>query len=73
MTVEEQVLEKLRALPPQNQKQVLAFVSLLRERSEPKSRRSLGGLWADLKVPVTEGDISEARREMWGSFPRDVS
>lgn len=73
MTVEEQVLEKLRALPPQKQKEVLAFVSLLRERSEQKERRSLRGLWADLNVKVTENDISDARREMWGNFPRDVS
>ena len=73
MTVEEQVLEKLRELPPQKQEQVLAFVSLLRERDETKSRHSLRGLWADLNVKISERDISEARREMWGSFPRDVS
>jgi hypothetical protein len=73
MTVEEQVLEKLRALPPQKQKEVLAFVSRLRDGSERKNRRSLRGIWADLNVKVTEGDISEARREMWGNFPRDAS
>jgi hypothetical protein len=73
MTVEEQVLEKLRELPPQKQAEVLAFVSLLRDRGEIKSRRSLRGLWANLNVKISERDISEARREMWGSFPRDVS
>jgi hypothetical protein len=73
MTVEEQVLEQLRQLPPQKQKEVLAFVSLLRERAKAKIRRSLRGLWADLNVTISERDISEARREMWGSFPRDIS
>lgn len=73
MTVEEQVLEKLRELPPQKQEEVLAFVSLLREKGETKSRHSLRGLWANLNVKISERDISESRREMWGSFPRDVS
>lgn len=35
-----------------------------------RTRRSLKGLWADLKVGITEEDIAEARREMWGNFPR---
>jgi hypothetical protein len=70
MTVEQQVLEKLRELPPQKQEEVLAFVSRLQGNGP---RRSLLGLWSDLGVKVSEEDIAEARREMWGSFPRDVS
>lgn len=35
------------------------------------SRRSLEGLWADLGVDVSDEDIAEARREMWGGFPRE--
>ena len=27
---------------------------------------------ADLNVDITEADIAEARREMWGNFPRDI-
>jgi len=73
MTVEQQVLEKLRELPPQKQEEVLAFVSRLQEKSGTGPRRSLLGLWSDLGVKVSEEDIAEARREMWGSFPRDVS
>jgi hypothetical protein len=33
---------------------------------------SLYGLWADLQVDVSVEDIDEARREMWGNFPREV-
>lgn len=73
MTVEEQVLEKLRGLPLQKQREVLAFVSLLRDKVRKKPGHSLRGLWADLNVKVSESDIAEARREMWGNFPRDVS
>jgi hypothetical protein len=73
MTVEQQVLEKLRELPPQKQEEVLAFVSRLQERIRQQPRRSLAGLWTDLDVNVSEEDISQARQEMWGDFPRDVS
>ena len=73
MTVEELVLEKLRELPPQKQKEVLAFVSLLTEKAQNGVRKSLHGLWAAMDVKVSEADISNARREMWGGFPRDIS
>jgi Protein of unknown function (DUF2281) len=73
MTVEEQVLEKLRELPPQRQREVLAFVSHLREKAQKQTRKSLQGLWADLNVNVSDADIREVRREMWGSFPREIS
>jgi mRNA-degrading endonuclease RelE of RelBE toxin-antitoxin system len=74
MTIEQQVLEKLRDLPPEKQKEVLDFVDFLKEKTSPeKPRRSLRGLWADLNINITEEDIAQARREMWGNFPRDLS
>jgi hypothetical protein len=54
MTIEQQVVEKPRALPPEKQKEVLEFVDflfvdLLKDKKDPKKpRRSLLGLWADL-------------------------
>jgi hypothetical protein len=33
--------------------------------------KSAYGLWADLKVDISEDDIAEARREMWSNFPRE--
>jgi len=73
MTVEEQVLEKLRELPPEKQREVLEFVDSLKEKDAAKKPlRSLEGLWADLDIHITEEDIAEARREMWGNFPRDI-
>ena len=38
------------------------------EAAQPAQRRSLRGLWKGLDI--TAADIAEARREMWGDFPR---
>lgn len=71
MTLEQQVVEKLRELSPEKQKEVLAFLeSLQQQRASLGPRRSLLGLWQDLNTRITEKDIAEARREMWGEFPR---
>jgi Protein of unknown function (DUF2281) len=71
MTIEQQVVEKLRDLSPEKQKEVLDFVDYLKEKNAgpKKPLRSLRGLWADLNIQITEEDIAEARREMWGNFP----
>jgi hypothetical protein len=72
MTVVEKVLEGLRELPHEKQEQVLEYVQALRlENGKKAPRRSLLGLWEDLDIHITEEDIAEARREMWGNFPRD--
>lgn len=74
MTIEEMVLERLRGLPPEKQKEVLQFLESLRpDDGTKKPLRSLEGLLEDLNVDITEEDIAEARREMWGNFPRDIS
>lgn len=45
--------------------------SLEKDIQETKPRKSLYGLWAHLHVDVSSEDIDEARREMWGNFPRE--
>ena len=71
MNIEEIVLNKLRVLPPEKQKEVLDFVEFIQKKDTPKhARRSLKGIWADLNIQISEEDISEARREMCGEFPR---
>ena len=37
--------------------------------AQPTPRKSLRGLWQGLDI--TDEDIAEARREMWGNFPRE--
>lgn len=74
MTIEEMLLEKLRELPPEKQAEVLQFADSLKTTKESQKRlRSLEGLCEDLNVEITEEDIAQARREMWGNFPRDIS
>ncbi len=74
MTFEEKLLGKVRELPPEKQKEVLEFADSLKlQESGKKPLRSMEGLWADLDIRITEEDIAEARREMWGSFPRDIA
>jgi len=74
MTIEEMVLEKLRDLPADKKQVVLEFVeSRKTESGDGKPLRSLRGLWADYGIEITEEDIAEARREMWGNFPRDIA
>ena len=72
MTVAEQILEKVDALPAERQQEVLHFAEFLAGRYAAKGpRRSSRGLWADLGVEITERDIEEVRREMWANFPRE--
>jgi hypothetical protein len=72
MDIEELVIEKLRGLAPDQKKEVLDFVEFLREKRVPKQPlRGFQGIWADLGVEITAQDIAEARREMWGDFPRE--
>jgi hypothetical protein len=74
MTLEEQLLEKLRDLPPEQQREVLDFVTSLKMKNGAgKPRRSLRGLWKEFKIRITEEDITRTRGEVWGNFPRDVS
>lgn len=76
MTIEQAVLERLKELPPDRQREVLDFAEFLRQKEAPAPkppRKSMEGIWADLGVRITEADIAEARREMWGNFPRDIN
>lgn len=72
MTIEEQVLEKLRELPPEKQREVLDFVHFLREKNGTnKPLHNLRGLWKHINIDISEEEIAEARHEMWGNFPRE--
>jgi hypothetical protein len=73
VSVEQEAIERLRALPPDKQREVLAFMeSLAAESQASSSPGGLRGLWADLNISITDEDIAQARRAMWGTFPRDL-
>jgi hypothetical protein len=72
MTSEEVLLEQIKVLPPDLKQEAIHFVEFLQTKIQKKtSRVSLEGIWADLNVNITEEDIVEARKEMWGNFPRE--
>jgi hypothetical protein len=56
MTIEQRIVQNLRQLPPEKQKEVLDFVASLKEKSgAPKTPlRSLLSLRSDLNIHVTE-------------------
>ena len=57
-------LEKVRLV-----EQVMATLEHDLTAGEKKPKRSLYGIWAG--VSISAEDIDEARREMWGNFPRE--
>jgi hypothetical protein len=69
MSLEEAILSRIRALPPDKQREVLDFAESLSITKRPLL--SPKGLWADLDLSVSEQDIAEIRREMWKNFPRE--
>lgn len=72
MTKEQTLLEQWRSLPEEQQQSALDFIAFLQQQSAPKRPlKSCLGLLADLQVDLTEEDIAEARKEMWGNFPRE--
>ncbi len=69
MNLEQAVLEKLRELSPEKQQEVLNFATFLQQQvTYKRPLRSVKGLCTDLKVDITEEDIAQARKEMWGNF-----
>jgi hypothetical protein len=72
MTSEEVLLEKIKVLPPDLKWEAIHFIEFLETKLQTKTpRRSLYGALADLNIKITEEDIAEARKEMWGNFPRE--
>jgi hypothetical protein len=73
MTLEQEILEALRELPPEKQQEVLAHARHLHSgEGQPRTPRKSGrGLWADLNIDLSAEEIDETRREMWENFPRE--
>ena len=72
MSVDQSLIDKLRALPAEKQQEVADFVESLCHRSDAKGRKPrLKGLCAGLGVQITAEEIDQARQEMWGGFPRE--
>jgi hypothetical protein len=71
MTLEEAIIDAVRGLPVDKQKEILHHAEHLREEKTRKPRKSGRGLWADLNIDLSAEEIDDARREAWKNFPRD--
>jgi hypothetical protein len=72
MSLEQAILEAVRALPAEKQQEILHYATRLRQQTTHKRPlRSVKGLWADLGVSLSAEDIEENQREMWKTFPRE--
>lgn len=73
----EQVFNLAQLLKPSDQARLISQLAEVIETKfeaqeiSPLTRRPLRGLLADLGPAPSAEDIDEARREMWGNFPRD--
>ena len=63
MSLEQAILEAVRALPVEKQHEILSHTARLRDEAvKKKPFRSVKGLWADLGVSLSAAEIDENRR-----------
>jgi hypothetical protein len=66
------ILDAVRALPAEKQQEILSHAARLRdELVKKKPFKSVRGLWADLGISLSAGEIEGNQRDMWKNFPRD--
>ena len=72
MSLEQAILEAVRALTAEKQQEVLSFASRLGDEAVKKTPfKSVKGLWADLGISISADEIDENRRAMWKNFPQE--
>jgi Protein of unknown function (DUF2281) len=69
-SIEQSLIEKLRELPEEKQREVLDFADFLAAKQPPPPpQKNFRGTLKGLSI--SEEDIAELRKEMWGNFPRE--
>ncbi|MGC2662389.1 MAG: hypothetical protein WA324_30865 [Bryobacteraceae bacterium] len=72
MSLEQAILEAVRALPTNKQQEILSHATRLRNQTVGNNPLpSVKGLWADLGISLSAVEIEANRREMWKDFPRE--
>ncbi len=72
MSLEQAILEAIRSLPSDKQREVLSHATRLREQNCSKRPfRSIKGLWSDLGISLSADEIEQNQRAMWKNFPRE--
>src|SRR5205809_1047372 len=66
MSLEQAILEAIRALPAEKQQEVLNHADKLRgEEGRKMPFKSVRGLWADLSISLSAKEIEENQQDMW--------
>jgi hypothetical protein len=75
MSIAEAIVEKLKTLPPDKQREVLDFATFLGERlpQRPPCRNVKGLLSKSISSAPSEQDMVGARQEMWGRIASDAA
>ena len=72
MSLEQAILEAIRALPTEKQQEVLNHAARLRDEARRKRPfKSVKGLWTDLGVSLSPEEIEQNQRDMCRNFPRE--
>jgi hypothetical protein len=72
MSLEQAILEAVRTLPAEKQREVLNHAARLRDEAGKKGPfKSVKGLWADLGISLSSEEIDGNQREIWRNFPRE--
>ena len=72
MSLEQAILDAVRALPAEKQQEVLSHATRLRDKSAKKKPfKSVKGLWAGLGISLSADEIEQNQREMWKDFPTE--
>jgi hypothetical protein len=72
MSLEQAILEAVRALPAEKQQEILNHAARLRDEAGRKSHfKSVRGLWADLGISLSREDIEDNQRDLSRNFPRE--
>jgi hypothetical protein len=75
MSLQAELIEKIKLLSEDKQLLLKSLVDeLVRTREQPMQGppKPWFGSLEHLGITITEADIAEARREMWGNFPREM-
>jgi hypothetical protein len=72
-SIQQRVLDLLEILPPEKQQEVLSFVKFIQSQNQIcHPRKSIKGVLSDFPIGLTEEEFSEARKEIWANFPREI-
>jgi hypothetical protein len=72
MSLEQAILEAVRALPPEKQREIYDYAARLRaETTKRPPFKSIEGLWTHLGISLSAEEIEANQRDMWRNFPRE--